>query len=370
MLIASIAARSEATARAYAKKHKIPNVHPTYEALIADPSIDAVYVPLPNGLHYEWTTKALAAGKHVLLEKPSTSNAEEAKALFAPYAKTANPSSAQPVLLEAFHSLFHPAFRKFISLVDGEKVGTAYVQLSLPKGIFSGPHDIRFNFQLGGGAMLDCGTYCIQALRKIFRAEPVECLEATAKKATFPGSAPEIDEGIEAKLRFPNGGTGSLDASLRRTGNYRFPWLTSSWPAFWAPVAKAREMETVIEDPSVGVGKEHAINREVTLWNFIVPFVWHRIDILETHVVRTKSDRKVVKSWVEKKVLKDYGPQGREWWSTYRWQLEAFVDKIKGRDRVGVWVHGQDSIKQMEAIDMVYEKSGLPLRPTTQMLSK
>ena len=357
VIITSIAARSESTARAYAKKHKIPNVHPTYDALITDPSLDAVYIPLPNGLHYEWATKALAAGKHVLLEKPSTNNAEEAAALIT--------SSSPPVLLEAVHNLFHPAVRKFLTLIDSEKVEEAHASLSLPKG-YLGPNDIRLNFSLGGGATMDCGTYCIQILRKIFRAEPVECVEARARQAGFPASGAEVDEAMRAKLRFPSEGTGTIDADLRKKGGYWFPWLTGNWGKVASPVARARERERIIGDVSVGEGEEHAIVREVILWNFIAPFFWHRIDVVDEHTVRVEESGKIIKQWKQKAVIQEYGPPGKEFWTSYRWQLEAFVDKIKGRDEVGVWVSGEDSIKQMKAIDMVYEKAGLPLRPTSE----
>ena len=367
MIIASIAARSEPTARAYAKKHKIPNVHPTYDALVNDPSLDAVYIPLPNGLHYEWATKALAAGKHVLLEKPSTNNAEEAAALFASSGTANHDTSSPPVLLEAVHNLFHPAIQKFLSLVDAEKTEEAHASLSIPKGI-AGRNDIRMNFPLGGGATMDCGTYCIQILRKIYGAEPVECVEVRARKPGLSGIGVEIDEAMQAKLRFPGGGTGTIDADLRKKGGYWLPWLTGSWARLSTPIARARERERVVDDEKGGEGREHAVVREVTLWNIVAPFMWHRIDVVEEHVVREKESGKVVKRWKQKESVKEYGPKGKESWTTYRWQLEAFVDRIKGRDGVGFWVDGKDSVKQMRAIDMVYEKAGLPLRPTSEYL--
>jgi predicted dehydrogenase len=93
----AVAARDPQRAQAYARKHGIPKVHTSYDALIHDPEIDAVYNPLPNGLHYEWTMKALEAGKHVLLEKPAANTAEETKQMF----ELAERKGL--VLLEAFH---------------------------------------------------------------------------------------------------------------------------------------------------------------------------------------------------------------------------------------------------------------------------
>lgn len=82
IIVSAVAARDKTKAQAYSKKYGIPHVFSSYQELLDDPSIDAVYVGLPNGLHFEWTMKALKAGKHVLLEKPSVSNGEEAKILF------------------------------------------------------------------------------------------------------------------------------------------------------------------------------------------------------------------------------------------------------------------------------------------------
>lgn len=108
VIIYAVAARDKTRAAAFAKKHGIPHVMDSYDALLDDPAIDAVYNPLPNGLHFEWTYKALAKGKHVLLEKPSTSNAVEAERLF----RSPLLSQNKPlVLLEAFHNRFTPACR-------------------------------------------------------------------------------------------------------------------------------------------------------------------------------------------------------------------------------------------------------------------
>lgn len=146
IIVYAIAARDKKRAVAYAKRHGIPEVRDSYQgrpsplfpcpsaldrmltfntpAILDDPAVDAVYIPTPNGLHFEWALKALAAGKHVLLEKPSTSNAQEAELLFhSPLllAPQQGPGPA-PVLMEAFHSFFHPAWRLFASAVDRDSV--------------------------------------------------------------------------------------------------------------------------------------------------------------------------------------------------------------------------------------------------------
>ncbi len=100
--VVGVAARDPERARAYAKKHRLPRVFESYEALLADPDIDAVYNPLPNSLHAEWTIRALKAGKHVLCEKPFSSNAQEAERM----AQAATETGM--VLSEAFHFRYHP----------------------------------------------------------------------------------------------------------------------------------------------------------------------------------------------------------------------------------------------------------------------
>src|SRR5262245_6154694 len=100
--VLAVAARDRQRAERFAQRHGIPRVHPSYQALLDDPEIDAVYIPLPNGLHCEWSVRALEAGKHVLCEKPIASNAVEATRMAEVAVKTGH------VLVEAFHWRCHP----------------------------------------------------------------------------------------------------------------------------------------------------------------------------------------------------------------------------------------------------------------------
>ncbi|MEO5919808.1 MAG: Gfo/Idh/MocA family oxidoreductase, partial [Pseudolysinimonas sp.] len=109
--VVAIAARDADRAAEAARKHGIPNVHDSYQALLADESIDAVYIPLPNGLHGRWTVAAIEAGKHVLCEKPFTANADEARAV----AKVADASGL--VVAEAHHSTHHPQTKRAAEIV-------------------------------------------------------------------------------------------------------------------------------------------------------------------------------------------------------------------------------------------------------------
>src|SRR5215469_12782410 len=141
-----VAARDVTRARRFAQKHLIPQTFASYEELLADPNIDAVYVPLPNALHAPWTLKALAAGKHVLCEKPFASNASEAELM------AAAAQERKLVLMEAFHYRYHPLAARMKEIVTGGELGEirhigAWLCFPLP---FRG--DIRYNLALAGGA--------------------------------------------------------------------------------------------------------------------------------------------------------------------------------------------------------------------------
>lgn len=196
--------------QAFAKTHDIPNTHPSYDAIINDPEIDCIYNPLPNGLHFEWTRRALEAGKHVLLEKPATSNASQTKVLFE-LAKSKN-----RVLLEAFHYRFHPAsiyFRQLLQdhIAEGHVLQNVVSTMSFPF-VFS-KDDIRFNFSLAGGTMMDCGCYTINSIR-YFSGLEVESVEQAVPKII----SPEIDGRMDAVLKLSGshspGAVGKLTASL------------------------------------------------------------------------------------------------------------------------------------------------------------
>ena len=327
--------------------------------LIDDPAIDAIYIGLPNGLHYEWALKSLKAGKHILLEKPSVSNSAEATSLFRH--ELLNQPNA-PVLLEAFHPLFHPFFQLYLSLLDPPNIASADAVLPVPSILF-GYDDIRFIYDLGGGALMDCGTYCCLFLRQMFGNEPLECIEATPTLLPEPWDQ-KCDKGMQAKWLFPNGGIGSVDCTLSNPMlKFKLPWC------------QAVHKEKVVYDEELSEEKEHAVVKKVVAYMLIQPAVWSRIDIVEQHIIRTIADKKVLKSWTTTEYKKAYKREdfdgkklGEDWWNTYRWMLEEFVNKIKGREGSGVWMPHEDSIHQLEMIDSAYAKAALPIRPSSHML--
>lgn len=324
--------------------------------ILDDPNIDCVFIPLPNGLHYEWAVRAIRAGKHVLLEKPSVSNSIEAETLFN-LPELSKPNA--PVLLEAFHNRFFPAWAYFRSLINPADVLHVSSSSMIPWWGTS-KNDIHFNYSLAGGTMMAMGTYNFAALRLIFDADPEECLSCDAK-AFDDGVHKNCDYDFKAKFRFPNGGTGEASSTLRG-GTILLPSSVT-----------VTNKEVVIPDDTLPASQEKVQLRVLTLYGLIHGAFWHRIDIKDVFEIRSK-DGKVLKKWEEKTshkvyTFKEAGGEfanlpGEVYWMSYRHQLEQFVNRVKGR-KTQHWVSGDDSIAQMKMLDMAYEKSGLGLRPTS-----
>jgi predicted dehydrogenase len=200
--VAAVAARDEDRAESFARKHGIARVHPSYEALLDDPELDAIYNPLPNGLHGAWTIEALRRGKHVLCEKPIAANAAEAERMSAVAAETGRH------LVEAFHYRYHPLAARMKEIVDGGSLGRVeHIEASLCIPILR-RGDIRFRLELAGGATMDVGCYAIHLVRFLAAAEP-EVVRAEARL-----SSPGVDRCMSADLRFPDGRTGRITGSL------------------------------------------------------------------------------------------------------------------------------------------------------------
>jgi predicted dehydrogenase len=265
--VSAVAARDAARASAFARSHGIPRVHPSYQQLVEDPALDAVYIPLPNSLHCEWTERALAAGKHVLCEKPSASNAVEA-------ARMAEATRrAGRTFMEAFHWRYHPLADRLVELARGGTIGRIrHVEAALCVP-FPIPGDIRYREDLAGGATMDLGAYCLHIVRHVVGEEP----EVTAARAKL--SSPRVDRAMTADLAFPGGATGRIDCSL----------LSRSLLRVSARVVGERG--------------------ELSVFNPIRPQVWHRLRVTTPE-----------KSWSER-VAGD---------STYVHQLRAFVAAVEG----------------------------------------
>jgi predicted dehydrogenase len=200
--VAAVAARDRTRAERFAAKHGIARVHDGYAELIADADLDAVYVPLPNGRHAEWAIRALEAGKHVLCEKPLTSNAAQAREVAAAAEK------ADRVLVEAFHWRYHPMARRMVDIVGSGELGEVrHVEaaLCIPLPML---RDIRYQLDLAGGAVMDVGCYTISMVRHLSGQEP----EVRSARATLLRDG--VDRAMDATLAFPSGATGRITCSL------------------------------------------------------------------------------------------------------------------------------------------------------------
>jgi len=191
--VAAITARDPKRAEKFAHKHGIPKVHRSYADLLTDLELDAIYNPLPNSLHAEWTIKALRAGKHVLCEKPFASNVREADAM----AKAADETGK--ILSEGFAYRNHPLFDRMKKAITSGELGRIKNIEARFSFLLPSPSNIRFRYDLAGGSLMDAGCYPVSLIRYLMEAEP-EVIAANAKLIK-----PEVDSRMEADLKFPNG---------------------------------------------------------------------------------------------------------------------------------------------------------------------
>ena len=165
--IVAIASRTHESAREAAKNLKIPKAFGSYQDLLDDTSIDAVYIPLPNHMHVPWTIKALAANKHVLCEKPIALTATEAKELLKETEKFPHLK-----VMEAFMYRHHPQWIRALELINGGGIGKVKTVHSFFSYYNDDPENIRNMVDIGGGGLMDIGCYCISLARLIFDEEP------------------------------------------------------------------------------------------------------------------------------------------------------------------------------------------------------
>lgn len=200
--VVAVGSRDGARAEAYAAEHGIATAHGSYEALLADPAVDAVYVSLPNAMHHAWTMHALAAGKHVLCEKPYTRHPHEAKEAFDAA------ESAGLVLAEAFMYRHHPQTATVRWLVADGAIG----RLCAVKTTFTFPlhdlTDVRALPDLDGGALMDVGCYCVSGIR-LLAGEPEQ---VHGEQVTGPTG---IDLAFHGTLRSADDVVGQFEASFR-----------------------------------------------------------------------------------------------------------------------------------------------------------
>ena len=201
--VAAVAARDGARAASFAAHHSIPRWADSYAALIDDATLEAVYIPLPNAMHFAWALRALDAGKHVLCEKPLAANSVQAAQLAAAARRSGR------VLMEAFHNRYHPLLVRVGQIVRSGEIG----RVQSVEAIFRTPslrrNDIRFDYALGGGATMDLGCYMINLVRYVVGEEPV-VTEAHARLL-----APDVDRRMTCQFQFPSGAAGRMDVEMK-----------------------------------------------------------------------------------------------------------------------------------------------------------
>ncbi|MET9288378.1 Gfo/Idh/MocA family protein [Nocardia beijingensis] len=297
VVVAAVAARDRARAERFARKHGIPQVYDSYRALIDAPDLDAVYIPLPNGLHGRWTRAAVQAGKHVLCEKPFTANAAEAAEI------AALASASDRVVMEAFHYRYHPLISAAEQIIASGELGTlrrVETALCFPLPKFS---DIRYDYALAGGALMDAGCYAVHMAR-VLGGETPEVIGAQAKLRE-----PQIDRAMTAELRFPSGHTGHIQCSM--------------WSA------------DVLRVGATVIGERGRMR----LVNPVLPHLGHLL------TVRSQGGRRV----------RRFGHR-----TSYDYQLDAFAAAVLRGEPVATGP--SDAVHTMTVIDAIYRTAGLPLR--------
>ncbi|KAJ7497512.1 NAD(P)-binding protein [Mycena latifolia] len=332
VVLYAVAARDTKRAEEFAKEHGFQKSYggdTGYQDMIDDPDVDVIYNPLPNGLHFEWTMKALKGGKHVLLEKPATDTAAEAAQIYALAA------SKNLVVLEAFHYRFHPAIQRVKTILESKELGaikTVTASLTAPAGTAK-DDDIRWKYELGGGSTMDPGCYTVNVLRYLASSNPTAVLSASAVPYSDRPEHKRVDKMFTATLALENEIIGELHSDL-------------SEPKIWGIVPRIPKLTATVR----------CEGGTIQIFNFMVPSYYHYITI-------TPGSGKARR--VEKAYSFNGTAKGEGWWTTYRYQLEAFVDKIQGRTPQ-TWLEPQDTIDNMKWIEEIYAKDGFGSRPASR----
>lgn len=296
--LTAVAARDRLRAVDFAAQHGIEQVLNTYDDLLASPDVDAVYIPLPNSAHAEWTVRAARAGKHVLVEKPYASNAEEARRVVSEIA------GLPVVVMEAFHYRHHPLIDRVEDLLAAGAIGTLTSASAVFDVHIPDRSDIRYNWDLAGGATMDLGCYCIHLLRTLLKGEPTV---VSAQARRFEGG--QIDEALTAHLEFPGGVTATASSSL-------------------------------LGDVQAQTARLVGTLGTIELEGFVKPQDGHSLTV----TVGGHSTTETVAPDV----------------TSYGAQLSAFVAAVEGGGPVAIG--SSDSIATMEVIDACYRAAGLEPR--------
>jgi len=327
--LCAVAARSLEKAEAFASEHGVPKAYGGYADLLADPDIDCVFNCLPNDAHHMWTMRAIAAGKHVLCEKPFTSNAAEA----AEVAQAA--ADAGVVAMEAFHWRYHPFFHRVQdTLRRRSSIGTLqdvhiHFAANLDNyckrddngaarsagAVHSAEEDIRYSWDRAGGATMDLGAYCISFIRHVTGEEP-RCVGAKASQ--WPKD-PRIDEAMSASFELPSGARASFFTTFQQERD-------GDEPGVYA-VLRGDRGTMLVRD-------------------FLFPW--------KSSTLQIERGGAVVEQEIDR-----FGSTGSPGASTYYHQLVSFCASVSTGGSLAVPTDADDAARNMRVVDAVYRSSGM-----------
>ena len=299
--LVAVAARDSDRADEFAAQHGFERVVADYQAVIDDPEVEAIYNPLPNGLHAPWNLRAIAAGKPVLTEKPFASNADEARVV-----RDAAKAAGVPVV-EAFHYAYHPQMARMIELASDGTIGDLqYVEARM---LMPPPEswDPRWSAALAGGSLMDVGCYAVHAIRDmagIGAGEPTIVRAAGGEVPSHPG----VDAWLEADFTYPSGLTAHLES-----------------------------------------GMTHGA------WDFSLRLVGSKGEAYGPRFIQSHLDDRIIVTIGDEQHEEHLGST-----PTYTYQLEAFARLV--REGMPMRTDADDAVVQMQMIDDLYVAAGMQPR--------
>ncbi len=251
----AVGSRDIARAEAFAAEKGIARAHGSYEDLLADPEVDAIYNPLPNALHVEWSIRALQAGKHVLCEKPLSRHPEDVDRAFDVAEREGR------VLAEAFMWRHHPQVARTRELLAAGEIGELRVIRAHFAFRTAKPDDIRLQASLEGGGLMDVGCYCVSGCRTLAGTEPL-----SGYADYVPGGTGGVDVALVATLRFPGDVLAHFDCgvaypggdALEAVGTEGSLFLDDPWHGR-EPVIEVRRRDRSVERVETGPANSYAL---------------------------------------------------------------------------------------------------------------
>lgn len=302
--VVAVAARDRNKAEKYAAENGIERVADDYAALLADPEVEAVYNPLPNALHTPWNLKTIEAGKHLLSEKPFASNAAEARLIH-----EAAQQAPDLVVFNGFHYSYHPTFQRFMEVLRSGEVGELQQLRVVMTSDVPDRNDIRWSWPLAGGAIMDVGCYCIDAIDQVSASLGGESELLSSMTGHAAGTDERVDSWSRLTFRLPNGAEATAESNLLGPREFTLTAIGSEGSLRQSNLSYVHTDDSLIISTRAGTRTENP--------------------------GRTRS---------------------------FTYQMKAFEDAI----RTGKSYHTTTAaaLRNMQMVDAAYEMAGLPIRPS------